>query len=172
MSPVLLLKATVVTLLMPGSVLFLIPTVILHRSGVHDWPEMTVLNLFAATTGLAGLAVLLYCIWGFAVNGRGTLAPIDPPKVLIVRGLYRYTRNPMYLGNIIVLVSGAFLFRSAGLFIYACIVLLCFHLFIVFYEERHLRSQFGQSYTDYLNSVPRWGISISRSHKRNDMRSD
>jgi protein-S-isoprenylcysteine O-methyltransferase Ste14 len=139
---------------------------------VRDWPEMTVLNLFAAATGLAGLAVLLYCIWGFSVNGRGTLAPIDPPKVLIVRGLYRYTRNPMYLGNIIVLVSEAFLFRSTGLFIYASIVLLCFHLFIVFYEERHLRSQFGQSYEDYLHSVPRWGISISRSHKRNDMRSD
>lgn len=163
----LALKATIITLLMPGTVIVLIPDFILRRSGIYEWPAVSSLTVLAALTGLAGLGVLLYCIRGFAIHGRGTLAPIDPPTILIVRGLYRYTRNPMYLAVIVVLLSEASFFSCTALLVYAAAVLTGFHLFVVLYEEPHLRSQFGQSFEEYLKAVPRWRIK-TRGFKSSD----
>jgi protein-S-isoprenylcysteine O-methyltransferase Ste14 len=154
----LALKAVITTLLIPGTVIVLIPYFILRRSGICEWPAVSGLTVFASVTGMAGLAVLLHCIRGFAIHGRGTLAPIDPPKILIVRGLYRYTRNPMYLAVIVVLLSEALFFSSTALLAYAAAVLTGFHLFVVLYEEPHLRSQFGRSFDEYRKAVPRWRI--------------
>jgi protein-S-isoprenylcysteine O-methyltransferase Ste14 len=160
MTSKLILKATIITLLMPGTAILLVPYFILHQSGVTDWPIVSGVTVFATIAGLAGLAVLLHCIWGFAVHGKGTLAPIDPPKVLIVHGVYRYTRNPMYLGIIVVLLSQALFFDSFQLLIYAAGVLLGFHLFVILYEEPRLRTRFGESYEGYFKSVPRWRITL------------
>lgn len=154
----LILKATIITLLMPGTVILLIPYLILCQSGVTDWPNISSVTVLASIAGLAGLAVLLYCIWEFAVHGKGTLAPIDPPKVLVVHGVYRYTRNPMYLAIIVVLLSETLFFNNLWLLIYATLALLGFHLFVILYEEPRLRSQFGESYKEYFKAVPRWRI--------------
>jgi protein-S-isoprenylcysteine O-methyltransferase Ste14 len=75
--------------------------------------------------------------------------------VLVVRGLYRYTRNPMYLAIIEVLLSEALFFNSHGLLIYAAVAFLGFYLFVI-YEEPHQRSRFGESYEEYLKTIPRW----------------
>jgi protein-S-isoprenylcysteine O-methyltransferase Ste14 len=152
----LILKASIITLGVPGSAIFLLPYAIMHRTGVTHLPDVSVVSFLAIIAGLTGLAVLLFCITGFAVHGNGTLAPIDPPKVLIIRGPYRYTRNPMYLAVVSILLSEALFFNSSSLLIYAVGVFLCFHLFVRIYEERHLRSQFGKSYEDYCVAVPRW----------------
>jgi hypothetical protein len=97
----------------------------------------------------------LVCL-GFRVFRAGTPAPIDAPKKLVVRGLYRYTRNPIYVGVLAVILGWALLFRAAPLVIYALIVGMCFHLFVVLYEERHLRREFGNEYDEYCARVGRW----------------
>jgi protein-S-isoprenylcysteine O-methyltransferase Ste14 len=95
-------------------------------------------------------------VWDFAVFGRGTPAPLNAPKKLVVRGLYRYTRNPIYVGVLTVLLGWAVMFRGMGLLIYAVCVAICFHLFVVLYEERHLQKEFGGEYADYRSRVSRW----------------
>lgn len=116
------------------------------------------LSVVAGIVGLVGTGELLHCIWGFAVHGKGTLAPLDPPKVLVVREAYGYTRNPMYVAVVVVLVSEAVFFGSTALLIYAGIGFLGFHLFVLGYEEPHLRRQFGTLYDQYCRAVARWGI--------------
>jgi protein-S-isoprenylcysteine O-methyltransferase Ste14 len=112
---------------------------------------------------LLGAWVYVRCAWDFAVVGRGTPMPLDPPRELIARGLYRYVRNPMYLGVISVLIGEALLFESVRLLGYAASVAAGFHLFVVLYEEPALRRQFGDSYRRYRESVPRWIPRRSRS---------
>ena len=160
MNSKLILKAALITLSMPGTVIFLIPYFILHRSHIAHWPGISGVAVLAMLAGSAGLIVLLFCIRGFAVHGKGTLAPIDPPKVLVIHGLYRHTRNPMYLAIIVVLLSEALLFESVSIIIYASAVLLGFHLFVLLYEEPHLRSQFGESYEEHIKTIPRWRITL------------
>lgn len=105
---------------------------------------------------LLGGTLYFWCLWGFAVLGRGTPAPIDPPKRLVVRGPYRHVRNPMYLCLLAVILGWSVLFKSLPLLLYALAVGAAFHLFTVLYEEPHLRKVFGAEYEDYLARVPRW----------------
>jgi len=104
----------------------------------------------------AGAAVLFRCIWDFAVTGRGTLAPVDPPTHLVVCGLYRCVRNPMYVGVLCILMGEAWLLASTALLVYAAAVLAVFHLWVVLYEEPVLRRKFGESYEKYTRAVHRW----------------
>jgi protein-S-isoprenylcysteine O-methyltransferase Ste14 len=104
----------------------------------------------------AGGAIYGWCVWDFAAFGRGTPAPIDAPKRLVVRGLYRYTRNPMYLGVLTVILAWAVLFGFFELLVYAACVWVCFQCFVVYYEEPHLKKTFGASYDQYLARVGRW----------------
>ncbi len=158
MNTKLIFRALVTTILVPGSVAGLVPYLILRGSPSIESVPHSAASVIAIFGGLIGIAALLYCIWGFALHGKGTLAPIDPPKVLVVRGLYRYTRNPMYLAVLLTLASEALLFRDFSLLVYAAIAFGCFHLFVRLYEEPHLRSVFGTSYEDYCSRVPRWRI--------------
>lgn len=103
-----------------------------------------------------GAAILFRCIWDFAVTGRGTLAPVDPPKELVVCGLYRYVRNPMYVGVLWILLGESAWFVSARLLIYAAIFFASVHLFVILYEEPALRRKFGDSYERYTRTVHRW----------------
>lgn len=105
---------------------------------------------------VAGAAVLLGSVLGFASKGKGTLSPVDPPKRLVTSGPYRFVRNPMYVGGVLVLVGQAILFGSTALVLYAFAWWFAAHLFIVLYEEPHLRDVFGAEYESYRSSVPRW----------------
>ena len=105
---------------------------------------------------LLGASIYLWCAWDFTFAGRGTPAPIDPPKALVVRGLYRYMRNPMYVGVLSILVGEALFFESRTLFEYAAIVFIFFYLFVVLYEEPVLKQKFGEPYQRYRQTVPRW----------------
>jgi protein-S-isoprenylcysteine O-methyltransferase Ste14 len=105
---------------------------------------------------LLGIAIYLWCAWDFTFTGRGTPAPIDPPKELVVRGLYRYTRNPMYVGVLSILLGEALIFGSKRLFEYTAVVFGFFYLFVLLYEEPILRQKFGESYQAYCRAVPRW----------------
>jgi protein-S-isoprenylcysteine O-methyltransferase Ste14 len=103
-----------------------------------------------------GTALLVGCIWEFARSGRGTLSPVDPPRELVVRGLYRYVRNPMYLSVTIIILGEFLLTGSRGLLLYWGIWFLGANLFVIGYEEPTLRRRFGPSYEKYVGTVGRW----------------
>ena len=103
-----------------------------------------------------GFAIVLWCLWEFATRGQGTPAVFDPPKNLVVRGPYKYVRNPMYIGAGTALFGAALRSGSLALAGYAVVFLLITHLFVLLYEEPHLRGVFGESYADYRRTVHRW----------------
>ncbi len=149
-------KTLLFTIIAPGTVTVLLPYMLLSSRESGASPEWTVLRFFGLAPLLAGFGVYLRCAYDFAAKGRGTPAPIDPPKALVRSGLYRYTRNPMYVGITLILLGEAICFASATLLFYACVVFLGFNAFIFFYEEPALRRLFGESYSRYCAEVPRW----------------
>jgi len=150
----LLLRSIFFTFLLPGSVTVLIPYLIFRaNTDTRNFGPFQYLGLPLIAMGGFGL---LWCIWQFFAEGRGTLAPVDPPKELVVRGLYRFVRNPMYVSVMSILLGETIFFASIGILIEAVIFFLATHLFIVFYEEPHLKRQFGSTYEQYLRSVRRW----------------
>jgi protein-S-isoprenylcysteine O-methyltransferase Ste14 len=104
----------------------------------------------------AGFVALLWCARDFYVSGKGTLAPWAPPRKLVVVGLYRYTRNPMYVAVTLILLGWAWSFRSLGLLVYAAVIAIAFHLRIVLGEEPWLARTYGDEWRQYASRVPRW----------------
>ncbi len=152
----LLLRSVFFTFLLPGTVTVLIPYWIISSTTSQASSNNHVVRYFGAPLLLVGAAGLLWCIWEFFSAGRGTLAPVDPPKHLIVRGLYRYVRNPMYVSVVTILIGESILFTSMSVLIEAGFFFGLAHLFVVGYEEPVLRRQFGESYDNYSQKVSRW----------------
>jgi protein-S-isoprenylcysteine O-methyltransferase Ste14 len=152
----LALRSLVYTIIIPGTVTVLIPYLILSGRGeriAQPWGVLQVLGL----VGMAvGVTILPRCIWEFMATGRGTLAPIDPPKELVVRGLYRYVRNPMYLGAFILLLGEAAFSQSFPMLLYAVAWFMIINLIVLLYEEPVLRRRFGDSFERYAAAVHRW----------------
>ncbi|MDP3936780.1 MAG: isoprenylcysteine carboxylmethyltransferase family protein [Deltaproteobacteria bacterium] len=148
----LFMKNLLFTLLVPGTVAVLVPL----RAFTHSAPTFSLQSVGAGALLLVGGSIYAWCLWDFAVTGRGTPAPIDPPKTLVVRGLYKYTRNPMYVGVLSVIGGWALLFRSFNIFIYGICVAATFNLFVRLYEEPHLKRTFGAAYENYCARVHRW----------------
>lgn len=113
-------------------------------------------RVFGGVLVTLGAAILVECFWRFASEGRGTPAPIAPTQRLVVSGLYRHVRNPMYVAVLAAIVGQALVFGSVILLGYASVVWLLFHGFVVLYEESTLRRQFGTSYDVYRANVRRW----------------
>ena len=152
----LALRSLFFTLLLPGSVTVLIPYLLLNSSREPIPPGLELFRLFGLAPLLIGALILLRCIWDFAVTGHGTVAPIDPPRKLVVRGLYRYVRNPIYVGVLLIVSGEAILFDSFRLALYAVVLWFFFQLFVIFSEEPTLREMFGPQYEAYLRAVNRW----------------
>ena len=157
------LKTLIFTVLVPGTVTVYIPYRLLSSADSAQRLQLGAFRYFGVIMILIGAAIYLRCAWDFTFTGRGTPAPIDPPKELVARGLYRFVRNPMYFGVLLALLGEAWLFRSGALLVYALIVFTWQHLFVVFYEEPALRRKFGESYSDYLARTPRWIPRINNS---------
>ena len=153
-------KVMLFTVFVPGAVTLYFPYSLLSTPVGGLQPTNLVLILPASLFILLGVAIYLRCAWDFAVEGLGTPAPIDPPKKLVVAGLYRWTRNPMYQGVLIILLAECLLFPVRSILVYAASVALVFHVFVVLYEEPSLGIRFGVSYRDYCQKVPRWGFSL------------
>jgi protein-S-isoprenylcysteine O-methyltransferase Ste14 len=114
------------------------------------------LTAIALVLMIAGWGVLLVCAREFARAGRGTPAPYDPPRALVTSGMYRFTRNPMYVGVVTAIFGQALWLRSRDAAIYGVVVALMFQIAIVLYEEPRLTKVFGEEYLEYKKSVPRW----------------
>jgi protein-S-isoprenylcysteine O-methyltransferase Ste14 len=104
----------------------------------------------------AGVMLLGTCVWEFARTGRGTLSPVDPPRVLVVRGLYRYVRNPMYLSVTLIVLGEVLLTGSRALLGYWAVWFVAVNAFVIGFEEPTLRRQFGETYRHYADAVGRW----------------
>lgn len=102
------------------------------------------------------MVLLLWCVRDFYVTGRGTLAPWAPPRQLVVAGPYRYSRNPMYVAVVLILVGWSVAFGSIALGVYALAIALAFHVRVVFGEEPWLARTHGEKWTRYCRQVPRW----------------
>ena len=152
----LLLRSLFWTLLVPGSVVLVVPWLIVSRWQPAEISDRLIVQLPSAVMIVVGLTVLLHSIWNFAIAGRGTLSPVDAPRRLVVTGLYRYMRNPMYAGVLLFILGEALLYRSYMLAGYAAGVFLLFNLFVIFYEEKALHKTFGSSYERYRRNVRRW----------------
>jgi protein-S-isoprenylcysteine O-methyltransferase Ste14 len=158
----LLLKNLIFTLVVPGMVGVYVPLFI-----AREQPPVSGSRFVVALALLSGGGTFYgWCVWNFAVVGRGTPAPIDAPKKLITRGPYRFTRNPMYVGVLAVILGWAVLFESAAVFKYALVIGLCCHLFVVLYEEPHLRKAFGADYENYCVRAGRWLPKRSRKLRK------
>jgi protein-S-isoprenylcysteine O-methyltransferase Ste14 len=149
-------KTLIFTVLVPGTVAVWIPYSIVSTPGSRGSIPLGNFRYAGLAAILIGAAIYLWCAWDFTFAGKGTPAPIDPPKQLVVRGLYKFVRNPMYIGVLSLVVGQAVWFESRVLFGYAALVYLLFFAFVVFYEEPVLRLKFGDSYEKYCKSVPRW----------------
>ena len=144
----LLGRAILAFLVLPGTVAFLIPWLLLQSGHPVD------------TLGLIpfmpGILLLLWCVRDFYVAGKGTLAPWSPPRHLVVTGLYRLSRNPMYIAVVSVLWGWALGFHSRAIAVYALVVMVVFHLRVVLGEEPWLARAHGEEWARYKAHVPRW----------------
>lgn len=107
-----------------------------------------------------GSVILLVAVISFYVRGCGTLAPWDPPKHLVVRDLYRFNRNPMYVGVILAVWGWALMTGHLWNYVYAAMLPVIFHLRVVLYEEKQMERLFGREWNAYRQAVPRWGVTV------------
>ena len=147
------LKSLLFLIIAPGMVAGYIPLALLRRGSQI---EMGFFSYLAFPFWLIGSVILLWSFWNFLIEGRGTPAPIDPPKELVATGFYRYVRNPMYVGVLAIIIGHFLWFGYWNLLIYAMIVFIGFNTFVTYYEEPTLKRKFGAAYEDYLKRVPRW----------------
>ncbi len=149
-------RAVTYAALFIGFVLIYLPGRLLSWTGIVRPAAIAVPQVAGMVIGAAGAAVALWCIFTFATIGRGTPAPFDPPRRLVVRGPYRFVRNPMYIGAGLALASAALFYESLPLLGYAGLFFLAAHAFVVGYEEPTLRRTFGEEYEAYCRQVGRW----------------
>lgn len=140
----------------PGTVAGLLPYVLSRWRFGPAFLGIEAVRYIGGALIAVGLACLVACFARFALEGRGTPAPVAPTQTLVISGLYRYVRNPMYVAVVTIIVGQALLFASRSLLIYAAVVWLCFHLFVLIYEEPTLRRRYGEAYEAYRARVPRW----------------
>jgi protein-S-isoprenylcysteine O-methyltransferase Ste14 len=159
-----LVRAVTYATLFIGLVLIYLPARVLSWSGIVRPATIEVQQVAGMITGAVGAAVALWCIFTFASIGRGTPAPFDPPRRLVIQGPYRFVRNPMYIGAGLALASAALFYESLPLLGYTALFFLATHLFVVWYEEPTLRRTFGQEYERYCSQVRRWWPSVRTAH--------
>jgi protein-S-isoprenylcysteine O-methyltransferase Ste14 len=146
-----------------GLLLVYLPARILAWSGIvrptaMGWPQIAGLVI-----GTLGAVAALSCVGAFAFIGKGTPAPFDPPRRLVVRGPYRFVRNPMYVGAALALAGAALFYQSIQLLAFVAGFILVTHFFVVLYEEPTLRRLFGLEYQAYCQRVHRWWPAVVKA---------
>jgi protein-S-isoprenylcysteine O-methyltransferase Ste14 len=144
-------RAVVAFLVLPGTVGFLLPFFLLRPE-----PPDRSFRIAAIAPLTIGTFLLLWCLRDFYVAGKGTLAPWAPPRNLVIVGLYRWSRNPMYIAVSLVLLGWATAYWSRPLLMYAFFMMIVFNLRVVLFEEPWLARTHGEAWQRYRARVPRW----------------
>ncbi|MFN0176398.1 MAG: methyltransferase family protein [Saprospiraceae bacterium] len=148
----LLLKNLLFTLFIPGTIGVYLPVWLGRRyEGIEGW-----WNWLGVLPLAIGFTIVLLSIWDFGKKGEGTPFPLDPPRNLVVGRFYKFSRNPMYLGVLSAIAGWAIWFLNMPLGLYWLAICLLFNIFVLFVEEPLLKKQFGESYHQYCQRVPRW----------------
>lgn len=150
------LKATMATILVPGSFCFLVPYFIIKASLPAPTPVPIAAQILAGLLVLCGLIMVVWVSVAFVRKGQGTPIPLEPPKQLVIQGLFRYVRNPMYVGALLILLGEIFFFKSVWLLLYALGLWSALHTFLIVFEEPQLIKRFGAEFIEYMQTVPRW----------------
>lgn len=143
------LKTLIFTVFVPGAVAVLLPYGLASSPGARGSLALGSFRYFGLVLIVAGAMIYLWCAWDFTFAGKGTPAPIDPPKELVVKGLYKHVRNPMYIGVLSLVLGQAIWFEAVRVFAYAGLVFLLVNAFVFFYEEPALKRKFGEPYRRY-----------------------
>jgi protein-S-isoprenylcysteine O-methyltransferase Ste14 len=149
------LQTALFTLLVPGTVFILVPAALL-ATGLGPPLSLGAARWIGVLPLVLGTTIILVCFVEFIRQGRGTPAPYDPPRELVVTGLYRFVRNPQYVGVLLVVLGEALLAEAAILLAYTGFLAVGYHCFVRYYEEPTLGRLFGEAYTRYCAQVPRW----------------
>lgn len=157
-----LIRTLVYASLFIALVLVLVPALILDWSGVARPSAMGMAQWAGLGIVVLGGALALACVLTFATLGRGTPAPFDPPRRLVVQGPYRFVRNPMGLGAGTALAGAALYYGSVWLLAFTILFFTILHAFVRLYEEPTLRRMFGADYDAYCARVHRWLPGFSR----------
>ena len=150
------IRAVTYATLFIGLVLVFLPAQLLPSAAFARPETIGAPQVLGMLVAVGGGAIALGCILSFAIVGRGTPAPFDPPRRLVVRGPYAVVRNPMYIGAGLALVGASLVYQSLALLGYAAAFLAVTHLFVVMYEEPTLQRTFGADYATYCRRVGRW----------------
>lgn len=145
------LRALLAFLMVPVVVAGIVPFIIANNDPFKGNGSIAGLLLLGM-----GLLILLWCVRDFYISGKGTLAPWDPPKNLVTVGLYRYVRNPMYVGIMFILSGWAIVTASPVVFGFTLLLFMMFYIRVKTHEEPWAESNFGQEWLVYKNNVPRW----------------
>jgi protein-S-isoprenylcysteine O-methyltransferase Ste14 len=148
-----------ISFMLPLKVLILIPLVLKNDFTLNS-PFYLSIGVIAILTGLF---LMVKSIADISTKGDGTLAPWSPAKKLVITGAYRFIRNPMIVGVLIILIGESICTESKKIFIWAIIFFIINNLFFFFYEEPNLEQKFGEEYRKYKKEVPRW---IPKFHPR------
>jgi protein-S-isoprenylcysteine O-methyltransferase Ste14 len=151
-----LVRAVIYAAFFIGFVLVYLPARFLSWSGIVAPATTGAPQIAGMIMVTIGTVIAFWCVFTFVFIGKGTPAPFDPPRRLVICGPYRFVRNPMYIGAGITLAGVALFYESLSIFIYTCLFLLMTHLFVVLYEEPTLRRTFGDEYESYCHRVRRW----------------
>ena len=154
--PTAAMGSAVFFLLAPGVVAGLIPWLLTRWQAREPLPYWAPMRVLGAILLVAGLIALIRAFARFVMEGLGTPAPIAAPERLVVGGVYRYVRNPMYMAVLAVIVGQALLLGRLGLLLYAAATWLLVAAFVRWYEEPTLTRRFGADYEVYRRAVPAW----------------
>jgi protein-S-isoprenylcysteine O-methyltransferase Ste14 len=158
-----ILRAVVFTFLIPGTIAVLIPHSLSSQGTPADFGKWRFTGI---PVTLAGIIVYVACVIRFLFEGGGTPAiwftrPFrfligEEPSIIVCSGLYRFSRNPMYVGVLAMVAGQGEFFQSSAVLAYAAFLWLCFHIVVVLIEEPHLKEKHGKQYEEYLRTTPRW----------------
>jgi protein-S-isoprenylcysteine O-methyltransferase Ste14 len=151
-----LMRAIVYAAVFIGLVLIYVPARLIAWTGIIRSETFGIQQFAGMVIGTVGAVIAIWCVLAFGTIGQGTPAPFDPPRRLVVRGPYRFVRNPMYIGAGLALAGTALFYKSLSMLGYTALFFLVSHLFVLGYEEPTLRRTFGESYAAYCRRVGRW----------------
>jgi protein-S-isoprenylcysteine O-methyltransferase Ste14 len=144
-------RAVLAFIALPGVVAYIVPVLLGPTP-----PEASAWAGLGIATIITGTTLLLLCVREFYLRGKGTLAPWSPPRHLVTSGPYQWSRNPMYVAVLLVLIGWCMLSRTRALYAYTAAIAVAFHLRILLYEESRLKESFGEEWARYTRETRRW----------------